>query len=204
MSAPRSFPLRILAVVGLLGLGVGMCTEARFSMVDQLTGGVPSGSHDPTPLDFTVWRRDLAKALQAQPVKGAMSSAELDRARWYVDDHYGPEQWPYMMELRIAEEHDLLRRLWWKKDDRNTRIFIMALYWCSQPPVQGARPTCIEPFDEDSRRFGGEERAQRLEEVRFVQTHLPVIAQTLAEALRDVPGDKARELAEQYRRVSAR
>jgi hypothetical protein len=70
--------------------------------------------------------------------------------------------------------------------------------------VQGPRPTYIEPFDEDSRRFGGEERAQRLEEVRFVQTHLPILAQTLAEALRDVPGDKARALAEQYRRASTR
>lgn len=167
--------------------------------------GEGAGGHDDSPLDLASFQADMSRVLAGAPIRDRLAGAELDRAKFAVDDQYGPEQWRQLLELRLAEEDDLLRRLWWSKDDRTTRVFIMALFWGERPPPDPAAPwpKGIQTFDADSLRFADAERTLRLEEVRFVRRHLPIICRQLAAALREVRDPVAQRLAARYAQVAA-
>lgn len=141
------------------------------------------------------------RALQQAKLKDNLSDFSLTVAKMGAKGS-GPEHsWASIVELWAAGQHDFIELLWWQKDDRETRAFIVALYWCSHPPPREDAqdwPASVADFNGHAGRFASPERELRVDETRFVRKHLSAIASELAKVLEKSKSPNAVELAKRY------
>ena len=112
---------------------------------------------------------------------------------------------PSIVNLWLAEEDTFTELLWWTKHERSTRVLVIALNRCANPPPVGVKPpwpTSVIDFEDKANRFASPERESRLEEVRFVQKYLSAIAGELAELFKRSNTERGRELFRRYASVA--
>ena len=115
------------------------------------------------------------------------------------------ESWGPILRLWATGQRDFIELLWWHKDDRETRAFIVALYWCSHPPPSENAPgwpASVADFSGHAGRFASPEKELRVDETRFVRKHLSAIAKELADVLEKSKSSNATQLAKRYRDVA--
>lgn len=69
---------------------------------------------------------------------------------------------------------------WWRSPYRSMRMLVVALYYSE---YQDRDLDFVPRFEESSRRFNAEERDARLEEIAFVEKHLPAIRKKLQKVI---------------------
>ena len=115
-----------------------------------------------------------------------MGKSKLDIARMQTLAKVRPEEnsWPAILLLWAHEANDSVTLLWWEKDDRQTRILVVALNWCnlnSPPNYNGLWEDGIYPFPDMVKRFNEVEKKLRLEEIQFVKKNFDKIAKELCD-----------------------
>jgi hypothetical protein len=145
------------------------------------------------------------RALQKQAIKGNLTAVEIAAAKLAAKASRPEDSWPSILQLWVAEQRDFVELLWWQKDDRETRAFVVALFWCSQPPPrEDVRqwPASIADFTNHASRFDSTEKSNRIDEARFVRKHLSAVAKELALVLQNSVSSNSGHLLKQYMAVA--
>jgi hypothetical protein len=144
-------------------------------------------------------------SLKKAAIKESLSDFELAAAKMAAKASRPEDSWPSIMRLWVAQQRDFVELLWWQKDDRETRAFIVALYWCSHPPpLEDAQhwPASVADFSGHAGRFASPEKELRVDETRLVRKHLSAIAKELAEVLEKSKASNVAQLAKRYADVA--
>lgn len=104
--------------------------------------------------------------------------------------------WSPIMNLWLLGEGDSVELLWWNKDDRETRIFIVALFWCFIPPFEGTSNET--DFESRIAHFEPRERALRSQEVEFVKANLAIFAKKFSKIYGKLNNERSQELSIRY------
>jgi len=111
------------------------------------------------------------------------------------------DSWAAILQLWLAGEHDFVELLWWRKDDPETRAFIVSLEWCMVAlPEKNSEPwpAGLHNYERMSERFEAAERAMRTRESDFVRRN----RQTLANELSAILSASHVTMAERYKAVA--
>jgi hypothetical protein len=126
------------------------------------------------------WQEDLCLLLKdlSSGKLGAVQRKE-DLATLEVEARAHAARTAAPASLFLFAKDRPLEALWWEKDERAARAFVLALYLCAH----GAeRPGGVSDFPAFAARFRPEEASERREELAFVGGHLSAIASLLARA----------------------
>jgi hypothetical protein len=165
------------------------------------------------PFAHADWKADFLTALSsleigtfpAELVDKPADAAEIAAAEMQTGIADFHDSVPAMFGLWLREDRQsFLELTWWKKrdNDRVSRAFVIALYYCAQvEPV-----SWLPAFDAHFDRFAEREKTQRSDEFAFVMAHRSAIAEKLAQGLEasgraDAPA--VRKMAARYRQTAA-
>lgn len=167
-----------------------------------------AGSPDAGDLRYDHFKSEVEKAFGRLQNEEKPTSAKLSVDRMRASGFYDPENsWSSIIRLWIAGQEDWVQLLWWPKDDRETRMLIVALSWSSNPPPDKGNedwPASAVNFPAQSRRFAGSEGGLRAEEIVIVRERLPEICQLLASNFRKISDPRAESAATRCMTVATR
>lgn len=150
---------------------------------------------------FQQFEKDLSH-LQSQKFKPTITAHDLAVLKLRAEGAFLPEDsWADILQLWVAGEYDFARLLWWRKDNGETRAFIVALEGCMVTvPEKNAQawPAGISCYEADAIRFEPQERALRLRETDFVRQN----RQSLAKQLSSILSANHVKMAERYKAVA--
>jgi len=137
--------------------------------------------------------------------KMQLSKEDLDLDRMRASGFFEPENsWGSIIRLWISGYEDWVQMLWWVKEDRETRLIILALSWCRNPPPllnTSDWPASSINFVEQSYRFDSRESALRVEEADFVKRNLPEICRMLSRKFGKIHHPRAAAIAKRYAEI---
>jgi hypothetical protein len=141
--------------------------------------------------DFCLVLRDLAS--------GKLGSAQRKEnpATLEVETRTHDPRMAAPASLLLWAKDRPLEALWWEKDERATRTFVLALFLCARRDEGG-----FPDFPAYVNRFRPEEASERREELAFVSSHRSAIASLLARAEKAL-GLQHHETYELYRATAA-
>ena len=119
------------------------------------------------------------KALHGLRLSTNPSSAEIGASFLSAASGEPAISFPALLQLWVCGQDQAVELQWWKKRDRATRMLVISLEYCVKSEVLSNAPG----FDSGAQRFAEAERAERLEELAFVNERLPSIAATLEKIL---------------------
>jgi hypothetical protein len=94
---------------------------------------------------------------------------------------------PAIYRLWVHGDVQTAELLWWQRDDRLSRVFVLMLFYCAV----GTEGEAMANFpDFPARRYASPEREERIEEIEFVRKHRSALAKKLVAIFKDV-GTKA-------------
>jgi hypothetical protein len=126
--------------------------------------------------------------LKSYKFKDKLSADEIYRAK-RTAEVLSDDSPAEILQLWLIGEVDYVELLWWRKDDSETRAFIVSLEWCMKD-APGWRETEKLPWPEDwhrfshmAERFEPAERALRLGETELVRGNRKYLREQLYKIL---------------------
>jgi hypothetical protein len=145
------------------------------------------------------WRLDYCQALRdLASGKVGLEESRASRGALEMQAHILDyrKSVPAILHLWIKDEP--IELLWWQKDDRVARAFILSLYL----PMSDEGSSALPSFQTDAKRFQPGEARERLDELEYVRTHLPSIAKLIVQGYQRL-GITEHRTFELYRGVAA-